>query len=357
MNTNEPQLHRSAQPYFPDGDVVLRAAASEGVHLFRVHKHLLKHHSVAFNDMFHVEDGSFSDTYDGVPVVDMPGDRAEDLALLLSYVYHPTQLGQLSFKRFDPDKALKVSGVIRLADKYLLEPLHDHLVQEVASDWPTTLEEWGVRNAELQAIRNVIFMQKTTKVSRFIPEPVSAILFAQEFGCPQILPSAFYQLAQINFKDTWDTLDREVSLFDWDAQRINNTPVARWSLLEKDNLVRCLHGFQSIDDFRPEEHFLLSEHCFPTRERPDEDDYDVLRKQSKCYAYLCELVKVVWGKGGRRNPLQLLLECLDYEKYPELSKERFPEGLCGHCRESLPTEIARERGQVWRSLPRYFMLE
>ncbi len=127
--------------------------------------------------------------------------------------------------------------------------------------------------------------------------------------------------------------------------------------MEKDNLVRCLHGFQSIDDFRPNEFRLMSEKCWPNKEWADQNDYDVVAERSKCYAYLCELVKVVWGKGKRRNPLQLLLECLDYAKYPELSKERFPEGLCEHCRESLPTEIARERGEVWERLPMYFMLK
>ena len=40
--------------------------------------------------MFSAEDGSCSDTYDGVPVVDMHGDRAEDLALLVSYLYYPS---------------------------------------------------------------------------------------------------------------------------------------------------------------------------------------------------------------------------------------------------------------------------
>ncbi len=137
-----------------------------------------------------------------------------------------------SFKRLDPDKALAISGVVRLAVKYLLEPLRNHLVQQIVSDYPTTLEEWDIRDAEIQATRKAVFAQKTTKLSRIIPEPVAAIIFAQEFGCPQILPAAFYQLAQINFKDAWEDLDEEVP--PW----MNSIPAARWSLLEKDNLVR-----------------------------------------------------------------------------------------------------------------------
>ncbi|KAI0703883.1 hypothetical protein C8T65DRAFT_830892 [Cerioporus squamosus] len=327
MDPNEPQVRRDAHMYFPDGDVVLRAAGSDGVsHLFRVHKFLLKHHSMAFRDMFHAQDGSCSDTYDGAPVADMPGDRAEDLALLLSYLYNPSRL--------DPNKPVEVSGVIRLADKYLLEPLHDHLVQQVASDWPTTLHEWDIREAELQAIRKVSNQEEKQLWGR-IPEPVAAILFAQEFGCPQLLPAAFYQLAQINFKHAYEVGDKPIDRYSlpW------TTPVARWSLLEKDNLVRCMHGFQSIDDYYPDLCGLLSENCFPHWVDTPED-YEMLFKHSKCYAYLRKL---------------LLLECLEHEKYPELSKEHFPDGLCEHCCESLPEKIARERKMLWDELPKYFM--
>ncbi|KAI0685439.1 hypothetical protein C8T65DRAFT_168711 [Cerioporus squamosus] len=348
MNPKGPQPHRSAQLYFPDGDLVLRAVGSDGVHLFRVHKFLLKHHSMAFKDMFSAEDGSCSDIYDGVPVADMPGDRAEDLALLLTYLYNPSQL---SFKRLDPNKPIQISGVIRLADKYLLEPLHDHLVQQVASDWPTTLQAWDIREAEIQAIRKAAADEKDRKKFwELVPEPVAAVLFAEEFGCPQILPAAFYQLAQTNFNRDWNDTGIHNDSWQWD------TLLARWSLLEKDNLVRCLHGFQSLDDYHADAYSLLSKHCFPPQDH-DEHGYNMIYKNSKCYAFLAELLVVVWGRGSRRDPLQLLLDCLEYEKYPQLSKERFPDGLCEHCRESLPDIIAHKRRVLWGSLPEYFRLQ
>ncbi|TFK89419.1 hypothetical protein K466DRAFT_597824 [Polyporus arcularius HHB13444] len=346
MHSNANQVHRDARLYFAEGDLVLRAAGSDGVHLFRVHKFLLKHHSMAFKDMFHAEDGSSSDTYDGVPVADLPGDRAEDLALLLTYLYNPSQL---SFKRLDPNKPIELSGVIRLADKYLLEPLHDYLVQQVASDWPTTLQEWDIREAELQAIRKVAAEDKK-KYWELVPEPVAAILFAKEFGCSQILPAAFYQLAQTNFNRDWNDETIQNDSWQWD------TLLARWTMLEKDDLVRFLHGCQSVDDYYVVADSLVSEHCYPPWEHYEEG-LENLCKTSKCYAFLAELVAVVWGRGARRNPLQLLLDCLEYEKYPQLSKERFPDGLCEHCRESLPEIIARKRKWVWDRLPEYFRLQ
>ena len=60
----------------------------------------------------------------------------------------------MTFRRFDPNTPLVVSGVIRLADKYCIESLREHLIQVVVSDWPTTLEEWDFFQAEIQAIKD-----------------------------------------------------------------------------------------------------------------------------------------------------------------------------------------------------------
>ena len=44
-----------------------------------------------------------------------------------------------------------------------------------------------------------------------LPEPASAIVFAQEFGCPKILPSTFYRLLQISFKADWSFCESKSS--------------------------------------------------------------------------------------------------------------------------------------------------
>ena len=90
--------------YFPDGDVILSARtaipvsglcftesqdAPPRILLFRVHKAILSHHSPAFKNMFLDAVASAGDTYDGAPLVPMVGDRAEDLAQLLTYLYDP----------------------------------------------------------------------------------------------------------------------------------------------------------------------------------------------------------------------------------------------------------------------------
>ncbi len=66
-----------------------------------------------------------------------------------------------------------------------------------------------------------------------VPEPASAIHFALEFGCAEILPAAFYQLARSDVAMDWDNPTSYTA--SWD------TPV-RWSLLAVPDLLRCLLG-------------------------------------------------------------------------------------------------------------------
>lgn len=79
-----------------------------------------------------------------------------------------------------------------------MHPLHHRLVRHVCEDWPTTLDEYDIQQAELdmflQVARANPFPKYTPDRGRMadtIPEPASAILFAQEFGCREILPAAF----------------------------------------------------------------------------------------------------------------------------------------------------------------------
>ena len=98
-------IERHPELYLLPGDVVLVARTSPNTDdllseeqddaapkywLFRVHKFMLSHHSVAFANLFADANAASGDIYDGVPLVRMEGDRAQDLALLLTYLYYPT---------------------------------------------------------------------------------------------------------------------------------------------------------------------------------------------------------------------------------------------------------------------------
>ncbi|KAI0703882.1 hypothetical protein C8T65DRAFT_741227 [Cerioporus squamosus] len=314
--------------------------------LFRVHKFLLRYHSAPFGHMFADANVGSDETYDGVPMAEMHGDRAEDLGMLLNCIYNPAEL---NFKRFDPNTPLVISRAICIADKYLIESLRDRLVKQVPTDWPTTLVEWDRFDAELSASRKMVRypyerLEDRITFADLIPEPVAAILFAQEFGCSQILPAAFYHLSRINA--TYD-LDDQTML------HATQSMLARWSLLKKDpeNLVRCMHGFQMLDDFYLEAFELLSAECregYMGYEVMSEDEE--LVEKSPCHPFLDRLISLVWDKRRRdtlwqRDPLRLLQECLNHSQFSELSKEFFPKGLCNLCQDSLGRVVVERRSK------------
>ena len=92
-------LERHPDLYFPHGDVVLavKQTPKSGerekrpkYRLFRVHKFLLEHNSPSFANFFADAEATPTEVYDGVPLAEMHGDRAEDFALLLSHLYNPS---------------------------------------------------------------------------------------------------------------------------------------------------------------------------------------------------------------------------------------------------------------------------
>ncbi|PIL28644.1 hypothetical protein GSI_08686 [Ganoderma sinense ZZ0214-1] len=353
MNPNAVS-ERHPDLYFPDGDVIL--AVKQTPHsgaveppkytLFRVHKFLLKHHSTTFANFFADANVAPAEVYDGVPLAEMFGDRAEDFAVLLDYLYNPTSL---VFKRNDPNIPLTVSGVIRLSDKYLIEPLRRRLVQEVCAAWPTTLVEYDIKQAEIDSLRALPLnapLKYRGRLADVIPEPASAILFAQEFDCPQILPAAFYTLSLIPITHDWDAKPREC-----------HEPLAKWSLLDNENLVRYIHGFQSLNKYRPHPIQFLCEHCDVSWNM----DGPAEPVNNSSYDYIKRLLDVVWDGAGpsvtHSDPIRLLAKCFNYYDMPELSEKHFPDGLCEGCDRLLSRRLPEERKRLWENLGEWFKVK
>ncbi|KAI1787045.1 hypothetical protein LXA43DRAFT_1064632 [Ganoderma leucocontextum] len=356
-------FERHPKCYIPGGDVVLAAKiapeAEDGLpkyQLFRVHKFLLSLRSPAFANLFADADAAApNDAYDGVPLIELHGDSPQDLALLLNYIYEPETF--LAFRRFDPNAPITITGVARLSDKYLLEPLRKRLVAHVVEEWPTTLRNWDIQQAEIEAITHTIFSVTTVDgdaidgdqlLSDRIPEPVSAIVFAQEFGCPEILPAAFYRLLQIGFKAHWSHRESHPNPYRY-------SPLARWRLLDKDNLVKYVLGLHEAEDYAPPIRTFVSVDCRPSFWEGWETD-----PQAACYLFVENMVNVLGkGRGGTaaRDPLHWLKECMEHERFPELLKKH-PRGLCDECSAVFYDAVARERQRIWQELlPKWFQLQ
>ena len=265
----------------------------------------------------------------------------------------------LVFKRNDPNTPIAVTSVARLADKYLIESLHRRLVEQVCGDWPTTLTEHDSKQGELDVLRkealSILYNPRPDpdsndpqpRLADSIPEPASAILFAREFpGCAQILPAAFYTLSLIPIA------------YDW-SSRMTYCPLARWSLLDRENLLRCMHGCQALRRYRPRALRFMSQYCVHADDIGDTD--------TPCYRFATRLFVTVFDRVDSEeglaapattpthpDPLRLLGKCARYSEMPELAEERCPDQLCEACQHAMGKELVEERKRVWGELPKYF---
>ena len=224
--------------------------------------------------------------------------------------------------------------------------------------------EWDIHQAEIQTTSEACLnfrvgddpIADRPPLSDVIPEPVSAIVFAQEFGCPELLPAAFYRLLQIDFNDGWSLRASDSGQPETGPRptaRYSSRALARWGLLDRDNLARYVHGLHAADAYIPDARKFVYQDCVP---RVWEGEPD-----SPCYEYVKNMFRVVRqrrGIQGGRDPRLWLRDCLhDYVGCPEL-EERYPKGLCEDCWSAVASELRRERQRVWRELlPKWFLLE
>ena len=249
----------------------------------------------------------------------------------------------LMLKRHDPNTPRIVSGVIRLADKYLIEPLRRRLVQQVCDDWPTTLHEYDASQAGIDAWESqpgkCVEHYPYHLIRESIPELISAIQFAQEFGCPQILRAAFYRLSLTRATAYWG-FSRE-----WPPE-----PLERLAALDKETLLRYIHGCQMLSSYDPPITGLMCEECVEPWIVSEQEP----PLEQPCYQYLARLFEVTRDTSPspvHGDPLRWLARCFDYAKMPELSKEHFPHGLCEECGRKLTFKLAdgvgRACGRAW----------
>lgn len=263
------------------------------------------------------------------------------------------------------DTPVELRGAVKLAGKYLLDNASADIIRRVTMDWPTTLDEWDILENERRGRRRMADSQyrsgaECIALADRTPEPVAAIVFAQENGCTEILPAAFYRLASIEITDDWSgTQPAPGSLR-------HPRPRARWALCEKDNLMRRIKGRQALEDYIHDVTYELKDgsmletapSCRPWWiDNPElvAQAVEPDRVESPCLDYLRMLCALVWDKQSKNDPLAALLD-LEIGNYPPELDKTCPEGLCQGCHRDFGRWVFRERRHLWKIIPAFFDL-
>ncbi|KAI0791180.1 hypothetical protein C8Q75DRAFT_715554, partial [Abortiporus biennis] len=160
--------------YFPSGDIIISCLSSVQTVQFKVDKVILSRHSPIFRDMFAIPLPPSPDMIDGVHVLHL-SDSAEDVAGLLDALYNPLAL---AFPRRHPDTPVKASGILRMAKKYEIEPVQKVIINHIENDWPRSLSDWDILQAE---ITNTRICDERRDLNDSLPEPGAALRFAIDF--------------------------------------------------------------------------------------------------------------------------------------------------------------------------------
>ncbi|KAH9948101.1 hypothetical protein B0H21DRAFT_735373 [Amylocystis lapponica] len=337
--TPERRMHHNTL-YFPDGDIVLSALVDpvqeEGIlihprQMFRVHRFILRRNSLFFSDMLSLpapEALDANEMYDGVPLVPMQ-DSATDLASLLN---------ALPFKHKDPNTPFLIRGILRLAVKYDMNPLRARILEHWAADWPRTLADWDHFESDIALMKARYDNARDGKLDGLFfddhfPEPALAIRVAQDFGCTDILPAAYYRVACVSVKHDWTRARAAEAPLTVTSPLVRGEFTARWELLDHADLVRVL----AAREFLSSTFFHLA---------------DALKTDPECDNVACENVQahlreaVVPRYQARSDVLGAINACLKLA----YKAEEFGSGyiMCQACKGEQDDQLNYWKGIIWR---------
>jgi hypothetical protein len=128
-----------------------------------------------------------------------------------------------------------------------MDHLQDRIVRHVEADWPQSLWQWDMLEAEILVMEETWCNEyKNGPIDDYLPEPTSAIRLARECDIPSILPATFYHLSHLSIEDSWcnahtssiNPVEPEVP--HWHSFYGNRT--ADWTILSAQDYICLLQG-------------------------------------------------------------------------------------------------------------------
>ena len=219
------------------------------------------------------------------------------------------------------------------------------IVEHLEGDWPQTLWQWDLLEAEVYA--TILSWEdefRRAGVLGFpddhLPEPASAIMLARSCDVPSILPSAFYHLSRLSIDNDRHT-SREAPSTEYGSLHQDclneGQRTADWALLSTAEYISLLRGRRALTQATEMWSSLAATSiCMHTTNPCD---------QSRQIALITEI----------RDACRRSSDVLEItRKY--MSQKDFWEGICEMCSKRLRGELHAFRQSIWTNLPAYFSL-
>ncbi|KAI0045975.1 hypothetical protein FA95DRAFT_1607275 [Auriscalpium vulgare] len=327
----QPTIKKSDVVWMSDGNLIIRTVevrqdSPTVLHtLYRVHKSVLALNCGAFAAMFDGDQAAFeaaSERFEGVPVMELP-DPAEDVKAFLDAMYHPKQLRNygsaivLISWLWEPFPE-SYCGVLRLANKYNAQDMHEQVAAALETRWPKKLSAWDEAEMEL--------------LPGEYQQPGKYIRLATAGGTPGLLPAMFYALA----RDT----DNFVTVISSQANKLSERKLyeADLALLTAGELHRLIIGKTDLREFVAQQ------------VRAYDKGVDMA---CGCEREKCRRAGNSWWKANlvhlEPGYLESLARCKD-----RVDKIDGKTPLCDRRMEYLENQIERIRQATWDALPKLF---
>ncbi|KAL4066074.1 hypothetical protein J3A83DRAFT_4262587 [Scleroderma citrinum] len=346
-------------------EIVLRAEST----LFRVHKSLLARHSGFFHDLFTLpqlvaKEPSPPCATSTTPSVELSGnvedcpvltlyDSAEDVANLLTALVDGPNFG-----KNDPSDFRVVSGILRLATKYLVDSLRDKALSHLALAWPNTLKGWDAR----EDIARAEELEAGSSAIRTYPSPIAVINLAREVNAPALLPSAFYDLSRYHFAqifdyDSFDESAWRCPLSPADMQRLalgkEASQHAVTTLIRSmGSLAHSLHGHPQGYHSQPHNHVHRT--C-----KRDFSELVALATQHYLFDHERGCTDPLYVADELGQPLYDFSQPAPADIYGHFggSRRGAEQAECQACARALTLWSTRERERMWKMIPLWFRLD